>query len=323
MPSRLFVLPAALLISFIALASQDVHAAYSYNEITLGQIPGLDDNDYYGLEFLNANTLLVGSSDSIYAVAVVRDENSHVIGFTGTPIVWASAPNIAKSGLTFGPGGVLFYTAESGDNSMIVGQIKPGSTSPDKMQTLTTGYDAGFLNDIAFNSNDASKAQFAVRYPPTAGNFYEATLTPDGLGTYDISAPTYTQFIGSITSLTIAPPSHPLLPPAAAVFGGTADASYAALDVNGHPTGGFDLFFTNPHSVWGSTFDPVTKDFLSTSPGAPDTIYNLQLLPEPGMVGFIAITTVGVMRRRRRFRERNQMAGASFSSSPVHPVVDR
>ena len=81
--------------------------------------------------FLDNNTLLIGgaanaSTGVIDAVALTRDVNGNISGF-GAVTQFSTAPYI-DGGLAFGPGGDQFYTAYP-TNSL--GEIKPGSTSPD------------------------------------------------------------------------------------------------------------------------------------------------------------------------------------------------
>lgn len=87
-----------------------------------------------GLTFLNRDTLLIGgnantSSGYISQIGVSRDGDGHIVGFSGPASFYATAPNI-DGGLAFGPDGVLFATGYS-NNTLL--QIKPGSTSPDKI----------------------------------------------------------------------------------------------------------------------------------------------------------------------------------------------
>lgn len=109
---------------------QDFAAHYSL--LGLGSVTNVPTN-YGGLTFLDANTLLLGgaangSSGAIYSASVNRDANGLVTGF-GTASLFAASPNI-DGGLTFGPNGVLFFT---GYPINTIGQIKPGSTVPDKI----------------------------------------------------------------------------------------------------------------------------------------------------------------------------------------------
>src|SRR5581483_5615859 len=107
--------------------------------------------------------------------------NGHINGFSGTATLYATAPQI-DGGLAYGPGGVLFFT---GYPTNTIGQLKPGSTTPDRTDTLPAstqsvgalavvpaGYPgAGNLHILAYNNN----------------GYFTAAMTPDGNGTYGIS----------------------------------------------------------------------------------------------------------------------------------------
>lgn len=103
---------------------------------------------YGGIAFLDDNTLLIGGSANngagvIDEVPVTRDGQGNINGF-GAATLFSTAPNI-DGGLAFGPGGDLFYTAYPTNN---LGEIKPGSTSPDDLISLTglgVGSSAGTL----------------------------------------------------------------------------------------------------------------------------------------------------------------------------------
>ena len=91
---------------------------------------------YGGIAFLDDNTLLIGGSANnaagvIDEVPVTRDGQGNINGF-GAATLFSTAPNI-DGGLAFGPGGDLFYTAYPTND---LGEIKPGSTSPDDVVSL-------------------------------------------------------------------------------------------------------------------------------------------------------------------------------------------
>lgn len=123
--------------------AQTVAPAFAddYSLLNLGSISGVPTN-YGGLTFLDNNHLLIGgaantSNAAIYRVPVNRDAEGGIIGF-GTVTQFATATGSTTGGidggLTFGPGGVLFYTVY---NSNELAQIMPGNTGPDKHIGLT------------------------------------------------------------------------------------------------------------------------------------------------------------------------------------------
>src|SRR5688572_15441054 len=86
----------------------------------------------------NPDVLLMGgysynAAGQIWEVPLVRGPGGHISGLAGGDVLHASAPYI-DGGVTFAPGNVLFFTAWP-TNSL--GQIKPGSTAPDRTDDLT------------------------------------------------------------------------------------------------------------------------------------------------------------------------------------------
>ena len=153
-------------------------------------------DNYGGLTFKlgDPNTLLVGGMANspgakIYSVAVQRDASGHITGFQGTATVFANANSITggiDGGLAYGPGGVLFYTSFA-DNR--IGQIELGSTGPDKLVNLTPLplNVMGSVGGLAFVPT-GMPGQHRLKLVSILGNrWYDATVSPDGNGTYDIT----------------------------------------------------------------------------------------------------------------------------------------
>src|SRR5690348_11110622 len=103
-----------------------------YSFVDLGAVPSLPPNAG-GLTFApgDSSRLLIGGAANgpaaqVFSIGVTRDATSHLNGFVGTATLFANAGGIAggggiDGGLSFGPGGVLFYTSYP-DNS--IGEIK-------------------------------------------------------------------------------------------------------------------------------------------------------------------------------------------------------
>ena len=94
---------------------------------------------YGGLTFKfdDPNTLLIGGSanssiGSLFSVQVVRGADNHITGFLGSTTPFASA-HYNDGGVVYGPGNVLFLAHWPVNE---VGQLKPGSTEPDKIISL-------------------------------------------------------------------------------------------------------------------------------------------------------------------------------------------
>ena len=171
----------------------DPHYAATYRTFELGSAAGVPDN-YGGLTFKlgDPNTMLVGGMANgpgakVYSVAVLRDASGHITGFQGTATVFANANGVTggiDGGLAYGPGGVLFYTSFA-DNR--IGQIEPASTGPDKLVNLTPLGVTGSVGGLAFVPAGMPGAGRLKLVSILGNRWYDATVTPDGTGTYNIT----------------------------------------------------------------------------------------------------------------------------------------
>jgi hypothetical protein len=245
-----------------------ISPAYStwYTVTDLGPIPGLP-NQAGGMAFLagDANTLLVAansqfSSGLIDSIGVVRDAAGHITGFTGSAATVASAPYIGDS-LVYGPGGILFYTDQF-DHA--IGEIKPGSTSPDKLATFPFSVALGEGGVGFAPAGFAGSGSLIVSN--AHGQFCAPTMTADGLGTYDVATCTAGETIGgSAAGFAWVPLGSPgFLSPAMLVAGssGSAVIGVFLLDANGLPVPSSDRLVTLEVGPLGGTFDPLTNDFF-------------------------------------------------------------
>src|SRR5207237_8782795 len=119
------------------------------------------------------------------------------VGFSGTATFYANANGTTggiDGGLAYGPGGVLFYTSYS-DNR--IGQIKPGSTGPDKLIDAGTAGISPSVGTLAFTPPGFAGAGQLRIASYNAGVFYGTTITPDGTGTYNINMATSSTSTGS------------------------------------------------------------------------------------------------------------------------------
>jgi len=252
-------------------------------------VPG----SYGGLTFKDNNTLLLGGSANttsakIYALDVVRDAGGHITGF-GTTTFFSNAPGLSgggiDGGLIFAPNGDLLYTSYS-DNS--IGQIKPGSTSPDKQTNLTSlGFSPGSVGTLAIAPNGTLKI---LSY--SGAKWWSTSLTPDGTGTYKIAAPSVTlAFTGGPEGLVYVPANSPVFAAGSILvseYSGGAVSVYQT-DANGDPISGTRQVFLNGFGgAEGATIDPVTGDFLFSTFGS-NNLYRVSGFaapvtgtPEPG-----------------------------------------
>ena len=107
----------------------------NYSLFSLGSVPGVPT--YYGgltLKYDDPNTLLIGGAAGspvghIYQIAVTRDVNGHITGFSGTATLYPGAGSTIgqynDAGLAFGPANVLFVTRYPANQ---LEQSKVGST---------------------------------------------------------------------------------------------------------------------------------------------------------------------------------------------------
>ncbi len=297
--------------------AQTLAPAFStdYSVFDLGSIAGVP-GPFGGLTFKagDPNVLLLGGSandglGAIYEVGLVRDIDQHITGFSGTPSLFSTAPFI-DGGLQHGPGGVLFFT---GYPNNTLGQIKPGSSIPDRIDTLTgVGASVGALAFVPAGFAGAGDFKL-VSY--NTGQFYSATLTPDGSGTYSVGS------VVEELTLSGGPEGLIYIDGTNPVFGvdhmlvseyGAGSVGAYEIDSNGNPIlSSRQDFLTGLTGVEGALVDPLTGDFLFSTFGGGNRIIQVQgfVVPEQpvievpeastwGALGFVLGAAGYVMRRR-------------------------
>ena len=263
-----------------------------------------------GLTFLagDLNTLLIGgeangAGGAIYRLALTRDMNGHITGF-GPATLFSTAPFI-DGGLSYGPGGVLFYTAYPTNE---LGQIKPGSTTPDKVIDLTPLGVSSSVGSLAFvPAGFPGAGQFKI-LSYSSNDVYTATLTADGTGTYDVGGVTAGPTLsGGLEGIAYVPLGSALFPvPSALVseYGAGSVAAYE-LDANGDPIPGTRKdFITGLGGAEGALIDPITGDFLFSTFGGGDRIIRVsgfapQAVPAPAALPLAAAGGLGLLAGRR------------------------
>jgi len=244
----------------------------AYSLIDLGPVPELPTN-YGGLTFssTDSNTVLIGgaannAAGQFFSIQVVRGSGNHITGFSGTATLFSDGA-YNDGGLAFGPGNVLFYTRYPTNE---LGEIKPGSTSTDKVVSLTDAglsSSVGALNFVPPGFPGAGQLKIVVY---NGGNWYTVGLIPDGSGTFDVSTPTLnTTITGAPEGFIYVPVGSPLFagPSLLVAEYGTGQISAYQVDGNGNPTGTPTPFITQLSGAEGAVIDPLSGDFLFSTFG--------------------------------------------------------
>lgn len=284
--------------------------AGSYTITDLGSVASLPAS-YGGITFKlgDPNTLLIGGSanntgGAIYEVGVTRDVNGHVTGFSGAATLFSTAPNI-DGGLTYGPGGVLFYT---GYSTNVVGQIKPGSTSPDRTDVVTglgVSASVGALQFVPAGFAGAGQMKL-ISY--SGGGFYTVNYTADGNGTYILGPATLeANLSGGPEGLVYVSGANPEFSADSALVAEYSAGKVVAFDIdaNGNPIVGTARdFITGLGGAEGAIIDPLTGDFLFSTFGSGNHVVVVSgfvvPVPTPAALpaGLALLGFVGLRRRR-------------------------
>lgn len=295
--------------------AQTLSAPYSsdYSIGFNGNIASVPGN-YGGLIFSQSdpNTLLLmgaanGNSGALYSVPVTRGVGGHITGF-GSAVLFSTATN-NDGGIVYAPNGTLLFTEYSNNQ---IGQIKPGSTSPDKTVSLPgVASSVGTMQYVPAGFSNAGQLKIASY---NGGGWYDATLTPDGSGTYDISTTSTGVNTGSgpegIIYVRSGNPDFAVNSILVSEYGAGRISAYQA-DASGNPiVATRQDFITGLGGAEGGAIDPVTGDFLFSTFGGGNKVVVVQgftnqaaATPEPGTLAlFAGITLSGaaLLRKRRR-----------------------
>src|SRR6478672_9101868 len=197
-----------------------------YGCVGLNSAPGVP-TPYGGLTFKydDANTLLIGggandSTGRIYQIAVTRDANQHITGFSGTAKAYPSSTSRIGQ---YNDGGVAFFGTQ---NVLLVTrypnnqleQSKAGSSTPNKVIDLGpfgVTSSVGSLAVVPRNFSTAGSIKL-VSFP--SGDWYDVALAPDGNGTFDITRATRRTNVGDAEGIAFVPPGATAFSPNSALI---------------------------------------------------------------------------------------------------------
>lgn len=280
---RAAVLAVALLFGAVLVATADaqtVRAPYdaSYTVVNLGSPSGVPAQ-LGGLTFQagNPNVLLIGggangSSGKLYALPVVRDAGQHVTGFAGAATPFGDGV-YNDGGVAYGPGGVLFLTQYPVNK---LGQIKPGETTFFKttdLNALSVASSVGAINFVPAGFPGAGQAKI-VSY--NSYRWYTLTLAPDGAGTYDVAAATYSVTTqGGPEGFVYVPQGSPLFSNSSMLVSEYQAGVISAfeVDANGDPQPqSRKVFVEGLSGAEGAVIDPLTGDFIFSTFGGGNRV---------------------------------------------------
>ena len=289
--SASFGLASSLLLVLTALApvsAQVIEAPYSssYSYISLNTPSGVPGS-FGGLTLKagDANTLLIGGSANnsgggIYSIGLTRGLDNHITGFSGTASLFSTAPNI-DGGLVYAPNGDLLYTAFPSNQ---IGEIKPGSASPDKIISVPDVFSSvGSLQFIPAGFVGAGHLAIASY---SGGGYYTSSLIPDGSGTYDLAPQVLQANLGhgpeGITFVPAGNAQFAVNSILVSEYGGGNVATYT-LDSLGNPIeSSRQVFISGLSGAEGAFTDPLTGDFLFSTFGNSNQVIEVRgFLPVP------------------------------------------
>lgn len=288
---------AALLLGSGHSTAQTIGAAFTsqYSLVSLGSVTNVPTN-YGGIAFLDNDTLLLGGAannvaGAIYSAELTRDLQGHVTAI-GAASLFATAPNI-DGGLTFGPGGVLLF---SGYPTNTIGQIKPGSSAPDKTSTVSSNGVNSSLGSLVFVPQGFGGAGQLKVISYNFSTWQSLPYSPDGSGTLDFGT------AGPAIEIGGGPEGAAYVPIGSALFASPSVlvseyllGSVAAyeVDANGDPLVATRRVLVNGLSgAEGAAIDPVTGDFFFSTFGGGNQVIRVTgfatPVPEPGLFALFA-----------------------------------
>lgn len=278
-----------------------------YTLIDHGPLPGVPGPNG-GVTFLPSddNVILVGGaangpSAEIFTLRFSRSGDGSMLEFEcGDAEFLADAHGVTggiDGGLTYGPGGVLFYTTYS-DNQ--VGQILPGSTGPDRLIDLTPlgiTSSTGMLLFVPPGFPGAGRMKIASF---NGGDWFDTTVSPAGDGTYDIAPVKGSGIVigGGPEGAVYVAGGNPGFPADSVLVceWGTGRVVTYEVDGNGDPTPETQrVFIAGLSGAEGAAIDPRNGDFIFSTFGGGDRLIRVTGFTElrPGDANCDGVVTVG------------------------------
>jgi hypothetical protein len=251
-----------------------------------GAIPSLG-----GLVVFPGDTSLLGIGGEagtvdagIFAAVLTRDGAGHVTGFSGQASFFQSAPGVTggiDAGLDI-HGDVALYVT-SPDNRL--GQIPSDAVGPTKivdLGALGVAASTGGLRVVPNGHPGAGRLKITSR---TASVWYDATITADGNGTYDVAlSSTTVTLAGGSAGVAYVPFTSAAFATPSVLVAERANGRIVAYDVdaNGDPVvSSARTFVDGLANVAGLAFDPVTNDLLVSIAGPSAGVYRVSGFAAP------------------------------------------
>jgi hypothetical protein len=251
----------------------------AYSAVDIGAPTGVPAP--FGGLTLKAGTndrLLIGgeanaATGALYEIGLVRDGSGHITGFSGSATRFADAA-YNDGGVTYGPGGVLFLARWPSNE---IGQTIPGSAITNKIVDLAALGVTSSPGSVTFVPPGQPGAGSLKLAGYGDGRWYDAAVSPDGAGTYDIvnvqAIPDVT-LTGPEGFVYVAAGSPRFNTPSILVSEYSAgQVSAYEVDANGDPrVATRRAFVTGLSGAEGAFVDPVTGDFVFSTFGGGDRV---------------------------------------------------